>query len=236
MKTLQTTAVATVAIMVLVSSCATDDPNKRAKTGAAIGAIAGVVIGNQSSSKNGKYVGAIVGVLTGAAIGNYMDKQQQELEKELEKERRNNQIALTRIDAETLRLDVRSEATFAINSDSIQPAFRDSLNTMADIIGEYNQTAVHVIGHTDSTGTVSYNQQLSEKRATSVSRYLSRSGVQSSRLRYSGRGETTPVDVNTTSSGRSRNRRVEIYLKTIVKGRENEAFRTIDINQSRVAQ
>ena len=236
MKSLQTTVVAAVATLVLVSGCATDDPHKRAKTGAALGAITGAVIGNQSGNKNGKYVGAIAGVLTGAAIGNYMDKQQRELEKRLAKERRDSQVALTRIDAETLRLDVRSEATFAINSDSIQPDFRGSLNTMADIIGEYNQTAVHVIGHTDSTGTVSYNQQLSEKRATSVSRYLSRSGVQLSRLRYSGRGETTPIDVNSSSSGRSRNRRVEIYLKTIVKGRENEAFRAPDINRSRLAQ
>jgi len=236
MKTLQTTIVAAVTTVALVSGCAANDPNRKAKTGAAIGAITGAVIGNQSSNKNGKYVGAMVGVLTGAAIGNYMDKQQRELEKRLAKERREAQVALTRIDDETIRLDVRSEATFAINSDSIQPAFRESLNTMAEIIGEYNQTAVHIIGHTDSTGTMSYNQQLSEKRATSVSRYLSRSGVQYSRLRFSGRGETTPVDNNATSSGRSRNRRVEIYLKTIVKGRENEAFREPDINRTRVAQ
>ncbi len=233
MKTLQTTVVATVATLVLISGCATDDPHRKAKTGAAIGAISGAVIGNQSSHKNGKYIGAVVGVLSGAAIGNYMDKQQRELEERLENERRNSQITLTRIDDETLRLDVRSEASFAINSDSIQAGFRNSLDTMADIIGEYDQTAVHIIGHTDSTGTNSYNQQLSEKRATSVSRYLSRSGVTNSRLRFSGRGESTPIDDNTTSSGRSRNRRVEIYLKSIVKGRENEAFREPDINRTR---
>lgn len=225
MKSLHKTVVAAVAMLILVSGCATDDPNRRAKTGAAIGAITGAVIGNQSNSKNGKYVGAVVGVLTGAAIGNYMDRQQRELERRLAKERRDAQVVLTRIDDETIRLDVRSEATFTVNSDIVQPAFRESLNTMANIIGEYKQTAVHVIGHTDHTGTVSYNQQLSEKRATSVSRYLSRSGVQLSRLRFSGRGETTPIADNSTSSGRSRNRRVEIYLKTIVKGRENEAFR-----------
>lgn len=230
MKPLQTTVVAAVATLVLISGCAANDPNKRAKTGAAIGAITGAVLGNQVNSKNGKYVGAVVGVLTGAAIGNYMDKQQRELEKRLENERRNSQVELTRIDEETIRLDVRSEASFTVNSDTVQPAFRESLSTMADIIGEYEQTAVHVIGHTDHTGTESYNQQLSEKRATSVSRYLSRAGVQLSRLRFSGRGETTPVADNSTSSGRSRNRRVEIYLKTIVKGRENEAFRDPDIN------
>ncbi len=209
----------------LATACATDDPNRRAKTGAAIGAIAGGVIGNQSDSKNGKYVGVVVGALTGAAVGNYMDKQQRKLEQRLANERRNQQIAITRVDEETLRLDVRSEASFDVNSATIQSNFRDSLNTMSEVIGEYDQTAVHVIGHTDSTGSQSYNQQLSEKRATAVTRYLSRTGVDRKRMRFSGRGETRPLDVNTTSSGRSRNRRVEIYLKTIVKGRENEAFR-----------
>lgn len=209
----------------ILSGCATDDPNRRAKAGAAIGAVIGGVAGNQSSSSNGKYVGAFVGALTGAAVGNYMDKQQRKLEAQLASERRNNQVAITRIDAETLRLDVRSEASFDINSASIKNEFQTSLDTMAEIIGEYDQTAVHVIGHTDSTGTQSYNQQLSEKRATSVTRYLSRSGVTRTRMRFSGRGENQPLDTNATSSGRSRNRRVEIYLKTIVKDRENEAFR-----------
>lgn len=229
MKSLKMRLVAAIATMVFVSSCATDDPNRRAKTGAAIGAIAGGVLGNQSSSKNGKYVGAVVGVLTGAAIGNYMDRQQRDLEKRLAKERRNSLVALTRIDDETIRLDVRSEASFTVNSADIEPGFSKSLNTMAEIIAEYDQTAVHIIGHTDNTGREGYNQQLSERRATSVSRYLTRSGVQQTRQRYSGRGETKPIDNNNTSSGRSRNRRVEIYLKSIVKGRENEAFRAPDI-------
>ena len=210
----------------IISGCATDDPNRRAKAGAAIGAIVGGVAGNQSSSSNGKYVGAFVGALTGAAVGNYMDKQQRKLEAQLASEQRNNQVAITRIDAETLRLDVRSEASFDINSASIKGNFEKSLDTMADIIGEYDQTAVHVIGHTDSTGTQSYNQQLSEKRATSVTRYLSKNGVTRTRMRFSGRGENQPIDSNASSSGRSKNRRVEIYLKTIVKDRENEAFRS----------
>jgi outer membrane protein OmpA-like peptidoglycan-associated protein len=206
-------------------SCATDDPHRRAKTGAAVGAIAGAVLGNQSSSKNGKYVGAAVGALTGAAVGNYMDKQQRKMEQQLAAERLNNEIRLTRIDAETLKLDVSSEVSFDINSANIRNDFRSSLKKVANVISEYSQTAVHVIGHTDSTGSTSYNQQLSEKRANSVGRYLSRSGVSRSRMRMSGRGENRPLADNSSSNGRSQNRRVEIYLKPIVKGRENDAFR-----------
>ena len=173
-----------------------------------------------------RYVGAVVGALTGAAVGRYMDKQQRELEERLAAERREGKVTLTRLDEETIRLDVSSEVSFAINSADLQRNFRDSLNTMADVIGDYDKTAVHVIGHTDSTGTDSYNQQLSEKRATAVTRYLTRTGVDRERMRFSGRGETKPIANNDTSSGRSRNRRVEIYLKTFVEGRENDAWRS----------
>jgi len=215
-----------VLVSTIITGCATDDPNRRTKAGAAIGAVVGSIAGHQTNSSNGKYAGALVGALTGAAVGNYMDKQQQKLESKLASERRNNEVAITRIDEQTLRLDVQSEASFDINSAALRKDFRDSLVTMADIIGEYDQTAVHVLGHTDSTGTQSYNQKLSEQRATSVSRYLSRSGIDKKRMRYAGRGENNPIGSNSTSSGRSQNRRVEIYLKTIVKGRESEAFRS----------
>ena len=189
MTTIRVSVVAVVAAVIFTTGCATDDPHRRAKTGAAIGAIAGGILGNQSSSKNGKFVGAAVGALTGAAVGNYMDKQQRQLEKRLAAERAAKDITLTRIDAETLRVDISSEASFDINSAGLRKDFRGSLTTIADIIGEYDTTVVHIIGHTDSTGSTSYNQQLSEKRATSVSRYLSRNGVTRTRMRMSGRGE-----------------------------------------------
>ena len=210
----------------LLIGCAADDPNRRAKTGGVIGAVAGAVIGNQSSSSNGKYVGAAVGALTGAAVGNYMDKQHAQLQRQLAAEQNSSEIQLSRPDAETIKLDVASEVTFDVNSSSIKSTFRSSLDKVADIISEYDQTAVHVVGHTDSTGSHEYNQQLSEKRAISVAGYLSRSGVQRTRLRSAGRGENQPVANNTTSQGRSQNRRVEIYLKPIVQGRERDAFVT----------
>lgn len=208
----------------ITAGCAADDPHRRAKTGAAIGAVAGAVIGNQSSSKNGKIVGAAVGALTGAAVGNYMDKQQRKLERQLAAERRNADIQLTRIDEDTIRLDVSSEASFDVNSASIQSGFRNSLTKMSSIISEYEKTAVHIIGHTDSSGSSSYNQSLSKKRAESVTRYLGQSGVLQSRMRPAGRGESSPVASNSNSAGRSKNRRVEIFLKAIVEGRENQAF------------
>ena len=216
---------AAAAALAITAGCATDDPHKRAKTGAVIGATVGAIAGNQTSSRNGKYVGAAVGALTGAAVGNYMDRQQRRLEERLAGELGANDVRVTRIDEETLRVDLNSEATFDVNSAGIRSGFRTSLGKVADVVAEYDRTAVHVVGHTDSTGTESYNQKLSEQRADAVARHLVGDGVERERTRVAGRGESAPIDTNATSSGRSRNRRVEIYLKPIVEGRENQAFR-----------
>ena len=221
------TLAAGIAVVALATGCATDDPHRRAKTGAVVGATVGAIAGNQTSSRNGKFVGAAVGALTGAAVGNYMDRQQRKLEERLAAERRSNEVRVTRLDEETLRVELSSEATFDINSASVRSGFRDSLTRVADIVGEYDRTVVHIVGHTDSTGTESYNQQLSERRADAVARHLVRNGVVRSRARATGRGESQPVSArsNESSAGRSRNRRVEIYLRPVVEGRENDAYR-----------
>jgi outer membrane protein OmpA-like peptidoglycan-associated protein len=220
------TAVLLSVAVAFTSACATDDPNRRAKTGAAIGAVAGAVVGHQAHDENGRFVGAAVGALTGAVVGNYMDKQQRDLENALALELGANAITVTRVDEETLKLDLSSEATFDINSADVKSNFRRSLRKLASVVDQYDKTAVHLLGHTDSTGTESYNQKLSETRADAVSRALAASGVDRSRLRTVGYGESQPVSSNDTKAGRSQNRRVEVYLRSIVEGRENEAFRT----------
>jgi len=225
MNSLRHALVASVATLAITTGCATDDPNRRTKTGAVVGATVGAIAGNQTSARSGRYVGAAIGALTGAAVGRYMDDQQRRLEERLTAERGTDDVRLTRVDEETLRIELDSEATFDINSAGVRSGFHESLDKVAGVIEEYDRTAVHVIGHTDSTGTESYNQQLSERRADAVARHLVREGVERSRTRVSGRGESTPVDTNATSSGRARNRRVEIYLKPFVAGRENQAFR-----------
>ncbi len=68
-------------------------------------------------------------------------------------------------------------------------------------------------GHTDSVGSNSYNQRLSERRAYAVSNYLEDLGVRGSRLDAVGYGESRPKADNDTSGGRQRNRRVELYVR-----------------------
>jgi len=153
-----------------------------------------------------------------------MDNQQREFEQELANERANHQLEIERMRDDTLKLTVDSEVSFDFDSARVKPAFQPSLDKLAGVISKYDRTVVHVVGHTDSTGRDSYNQDLSERRATSVGGYLEQRGVTPSRLRTEGRGETEPRDTNATEAGRQLNRRVEIFVKPIVQGQEQQAY------------
>ncbi len=222
MKRFATPVIAVVLVLAL-TACATNDPNRRAKVGAAIGAVAGAVLGHQLDDDSGRFVGAAVGALTGAAVGNYMDKQQQEFEQALAEEQRANAVEIERIN-NTLKVDISSEASFDVDSAEIKPAFAPTLKKVADLLRSYNNTIVHVVGHTDSTGSDAYNLALSRRRAESVQAYFSRFGVAADRILTEGRGETEPRADNTTAAGRQLNRRVELYVKPVVEGSEAEAY------------
>lgn len=209
---------------VALGACATDDPNRRAKMGAAAGAVAGAVLGHQVKSSSGRYIGAAVGAIAGGVVGNYMDKQEQEFNKALEEEQRRNELEIERLKDDTLKLSLDSEVSFGFDSAAIKPAFEPTLNKLSDILYKYNRTVVHVVGHTDSVGSEQYNLDLSRRRAQSVADYLTAHGVPGDRLRTEGRGESEPRATNDTEAGRQLNRRVEIYLKPIVEGDEQRAY------------
>jgi outer membrane protein OmpA-like peptidoglycan-associated protein len=76
---------------------------------------------------------------------------------------------------------------------------------------EWNQLSV--IGNTDDIGSVEDNQQLSEKRADSVKKYLYSQGVPVAKIVSIGLGENKPIDTNVTPEGRQNNRRVEFLIK-----------------------
>lgn len=216
-------------VTVTLSACAMEDPNRRAKTGAAVGAVVGAILGHQLDDDKGRFVGAAVGAIAGATVGNYMDKQQQEFERELAEEQRQHALEIERINDDTLKLIVSSEVSFDVDSDRIKPAFQSSLNKLADVLIKYDRTVIHVIGHTDSTGAASYNLDLSKRRAKSVSHFLAHRGVPDDRLRFEGWGETHPRTSNDTESGRQLNRRVEIFVKPIIEGREASAYESPQI-------
>ena len=86
------------------------------------------------------------------------------------------------------------------------------LDEAASILNRTRGVGVRVEGHTDSTGPAAYNQNLSERRAAAVKRYLVERGVSASRLQTVGMGENNPIASNDTRDGRSVNRRVELQV------------------------
>jgi len=106
-------------------------------------------------------------------------------------------------------LDVK----FKTNSAVILPESDKDLSQFADVMQKYPDLKVEIAGHTDSTGTDKYNQQLSQKRADSVKKYLAdKYGVEANRLTAKGYGEAKPIADNKTKVGRAKNRRVEAVV------------------------
>lgn len=213
-----------VATTVLVSGCAADDPNRRAKTGAAIGALVGAVAGHQVDGDKGRYVGAAVGALAGAAVGSYQDKQAAELERELAAEQARGELNITKLSGNALKVGIASDATFDFDSAAIKSSAQATYAKIASVLKDYDKTIIHVVGHTDSTGTDAYNQTLSERRASAVASALTANGLNSARLLTEGRGESEPIADNSTKEGQRRNRRVDIVIKPIIEGQEQQAY------------
>ena len=201
--------------LIIVSSAACvsqEDPNRRAKQGAAIGAaagaVAGAIIGNQSGNpRTGALIGAAVGAGIGGVVGHRRDKMAAEMA-------RIQQVEVQRQQAENeLKLIVNDKILFDINSSVLRTRALPTLNQIADVLNRYPDAKVIVTGYTDSTGTEEYNLKLSRRRAESVKNYLISRGVDPARITAVGLGESDPIDTNQTAEGRQRNRRVEFFVK-----------------------
>jgi outer membrane protein OmpA-like peptidoglycan-associated protein len=207
-----------VGLAVAVSACTTLDPytrderparaQRQAVIGAAAGAVAGLITGDSSMERKKRaLVGAGLGALAGAGVGAYMDRQEARLRAELER----TGVSVTRI-GDNITLNMPGNITFATNSADLNASFYEVLNSVSTVLAEFNQTVIEIAGHTDSTGTDAYNQQLSERRASSVAAYLGTRSVLPDRIITVGMGEGRPIATNDTEAGRQQNRRVELTL------------------------
>jgi len=102
------------------------------------------------------------------------------------------------------------DINFDFDKAEIKPEFEPILDEAARILKENPDVRVSIEGHTCSIGTDEYNQRLSERRAQSVLRYLVRKGIDPSRLKATGFGESRPIADNQTKEGRRLNRRAEL--------------------------
>lgn len=195
--------------LLLLTSFSCNKWTNRAK-GSTIGVTSGAVIGGAIGKKAGNttagiLIGAAVGGTTGLLIGKYMDKQAAEVRRD---------IAGSKVEriGEGILITFDSKAMFDINEFKLKPATINDLNDLSTILNKYGDTEILVRGHTDNSGSETYNQKLSQDRATSVRNFLFQKGVTSSRMTLEGFGELQPIADNSTSSGRSQNRRVEIAI------------------------
>lgn len=197
-----------------LQSVATDPDTQNTRRGAAIGAgvgaVAGLLTGGDKLQR--ALIGAAVGGLAGGAIGNYQDRQERKLREEMA----NSGVDVVR-QGDNITLDIPGGVTFAVDSAEINANFRPILDRVAATLVEYDQTLIEVAGHTDSSGSESYNQSLSERRASSVAAYLSNRGVPMRRIVTVGAGELHPIATNETAAGREQNRRVEVTIVPVAQ-------------------
>jgi outer membrane protein OmpA-like peptidoglycan-associated protein len=104
------------------------------------------------------------------------------------------------------------DVLFDTDKASLKPDGLSTLRKLADAMGQNPDRTVLVEGFTDSTGTASHNQELSERRANTVAMALASMGVPRERVAMRAYGEAFPVAPNNNAANRQRNRRVEIVL------------------------
>jgi outer membrane protein OmpA-like peptidoglycan-associated protein len=205
---------AALALVAFAAACTTDAYTgekqvSRTAIGAAIGAGVGAGIGALAGRHHARnaLIGAGAGALAGGAVGGYMDYQEAKLRKQLA----GTGVSVTRVGDEIV-LNMPGNVTFDTNRAEIRPDFYAVLNSVVLVIKEYEKTIIEVTGHTDSTGTVEYNLELSQRRADSVGGYLKGQGVNPMRVLTQGFGKQYPIAGNDTPEGRQQNRRVELRL------------------------
>ena len=207
------------ASLLTTTACVTDPNTGQKKVSrTAIGGVGGVVVGGLLGGliggKTGRIVGAGIGGVAGAAVGYTMDKQI----KELKEQTAGSGVDVTETDnGQAILVNLPDGVTFDVGSATLKPAFRETLDKVAQSLIQYPNSLVDVYGHTDSTGSDAFNQTLSENRARTVMNYLISKGVPAARLRSQGFGETMPVAENTTEAGRAKNRRVEIKIVPVTQ-------------------
>jgi outer membrane protein OmpA-like peptidoglycan-associated protein len=207
MKKINIGLVLVLAATVLFAGCASmNTTTKGAVVGTAAGGAMGAVIGKATGNPAlGAIIGATVGGATGAIIGREMDKQAAEIEQTVP------DAKVERV-GEGIVVEFSSAVLFGFDQSDLSAEAKANLDKLVKVLNTYPDTNIEVQGHTDSKGSETYNQNLSVKRATSVSDYLAANQITTNRITTKGFGETLPEYDNETEEGRAQNRRVEFLI------------------------
>ena len=207
----QTGTVLILSAVLVLTGCETmTNTQRNTALGVGIGALAGAGIAKATGKKAGK--GALIGAALGG-VGTYvwsasMERQRQELLAATQ----GTGVTVARTPDNQLKLAIPADVSFDSNSAYIKSQFRPVLNSFASSLVRNPGTHVVIIGHTDSTGGPHINDPLSLQRANATRDYIFSRGVQGARIQTEGRGAREPIASNDTSWGRSKNRRVEVFV------------------------
>jgi outer membrane protein OmpA-like peptidoglycan-associated protein len=199
-----------------VAGCAA--PKNKAEKGTAIGVVGGTAGGallgqaigrSTGATLIGAGIGALAGGLAGYKIGQNMDEQEAAMRRELAAV----EAANIQRNADVLAVTFRGDFFFAVNSSTLKAGAQQEIQRVSKVLNQYPQTRIQVAGHTDSSGSETYNLELSERRAQAVKNTLVAQGVSPARIQTIGFGESAPIADNSTAEGRQLNRRVVITIQ-----------------------
>jgi outer membrane protein OmpA-like peptidoglycan-associated protein len=173
--------------------------------GAGVGGVAGAAIGRDAK---GAAIGAGLGALGGYVWSQHMEQKKQAMQRATV----GTGVAVTQTQDNQLKLEIPSDISFDTGRADIKSNLRPILDQFASGLSSQPNTEVRIVGHTDSTGPDSVNDPLSQRRADATRDYLAARGVDPRRVLTAGRGEHEPIADNNSEAGRSKNRRVEVFL------------------------
>jgi outer membrane protein OmpA-like peptidoglycan-associated protein len=173
------------------------------------GALLGQALGGDTAAT---MIGAGVGALAGGAIGHSYGKKADEQEAALRRELAAIEEANVQRNADILAVTFMSDMLFDTGSAQLKPGAKGQIGHVGGVLTKYTDTSIFIAGHTDSSGSAQFNQQLSELRAANVKLAFVEQGVHPSRIKTVGFGASAPLADNSSEHGRRLNRRVVITI------------------------
>jgi outer membrane protein OmpA-like peptidoglycan-associated protein len=197
-----TTSLTFLTLLTFLCACSSVKENKKTYAGTGIGTAVGAGLGAMIGNGKGAVIGGILGAGIGGFAGSRMDKQAKELEK----------IAETKRTDQGLITKLKSDILFDTGKAGLRPAAIDNLKQMSDIMKNYPENILTIKGFTDNTGSETINEKLSARRAEAVKIALQNDGLTQAAIATQGMGPSHPIADNSSATGRSQNRRVEIEI------------------------
>lgn len=210
------TGTAAIALLGMTTACVTD-PNtgekkiSRTAIGVGLGGTLGYLLGGAIGGDAGRIIGAGIGGSAGAVLGKQYDDQI----KELKEQTAGSGVDVEEVgDQDAILVRLPDGVTFATGSAAINPGFYTTLDSVAETLIKYPNSLIDVYGFTDTTGSPTTNQALSDRRAQAGADYLAAKGVARARMATKGFGEQYDyLRVKTGDNvNEPLNRRVEIKI------------------------